>query len=151
MTAASRATSNASVGRLRHIGGFIAGGVCALMVDLAVLYGLIWFGVPALAARPIAIALAMVVSWWINRTVTFAVTAPPTVAEFARFAAVSWFAQAVNYVVFAAILIIRPETSPGLAVILACPIPVLIAYLGFRFGVFGGLRAGTRPRDTRAP
>ncbi|MEO1694257.1 MAG: GtrA family protein, partial [Pseudomonadota bacterium] len=73
----------------RHLGGLAAAGLLALAVDLAVLVALQALGVHPLAGRVVSIALAMLVSWAINRTVSFAVEAPPTVNEFARFAAVS--------------------------------------------------------------
>lgn len=123
---------------INHYGGFVLAGLSALGVDLAVLAALGWLGVPPLAGRFVSIACAMVVSWAINRRVTFAVAAPPTWREFAAFAGVSWFAQAVNYAVFAAILVLRPVTEPALAVIAACVVSMFIAYAGFRFGVFRG-------------
>lgn len=127
---------------LRHYGGFVVAGLSALTVDLAILNALAWAGVPPLAGRIVSIACAMVVSWSINRRVTFAITAPPTLGEFAAFAAVSWVAQVANYAVFAAILFARPGTSPTLAVIAACAVSMVIAYAGFRYGVF---RAAPQP------
>jgi putative flippase GtrA len=122
---------------LRHYGGFLLGGLCALAVDVGVLHLLTdLFGAPALAARPFSIMCAMVVSWWINRTVTFAVERKPTVAEFLQFAAVVWFAQAVNYAVFAAIMLALPDTAPAVAVAAASLVSMCVSYMGYRFGVF---------------
>jgi len=124
-------------GRVRHVGGFILGGVAALLVDLAVLEVLTrGAGLSPFIARVPAIAIAMVVSWLINRTITFAVTTPPKVSEFAKFAAVSWIAQAVNYAAFASLLLMFPSLPPAAAVILGCGPAVAVAYAGFRFGVF---------------
>jgi putative flippase GtrA len=122
---------------LRHYGGFLLGGLCALAVDVGVLHVLTDFvGAPALAARPFSIMCAMVVSWWINRTVTFAVARKPSVAEFIQFAAVVWFAQAVNYAVFAAIMLTLPDTVPAVAVAAASLVSMCVSYMGYRFGVF---------------
>ena len=122
---------------LRHYGGFVLGGVAALATDALVLTGLTRLaGLSPLIARPFAIAVAMIVSWLINRTVTFAVAGPPTWGEFARFAAVSWTAQAVNYCLFAAILLAWPGTEPVVALILASLVAMFVSYAGFRFGVF---------------
>jgi len=136
--AAAGATRPNGPKRARHWGGFVAAGVAALIVDLSILNGLLAMSVPALLARPISIAVAMVVSWWINRTITFAVTAPPSVSEFARFAGVSWVAQAINYAVFAALLLSFPAISASAAVIVASAVSMVAAYAGFRFGVFRG-------------
>ena len=130
--------------QFRHFGGFVAAGVSALAVDIAVLAILTeQLGWPPLLARVPAIGLAMVVSWWINRTVTFAVQSRPTLLEFGKFAAVSWISVAVNYAVFAALLMVFPKLLPSFAVVAACGVSMFVSYAGFRFGVF-------RP-DTTAP
>lgn len=124
------------VGRVRHFGGLATAGLVALAVDLGVLWLLIWAGIPALAARLVSITVAMVVSWLINRTVSFGVATAPTLSEFSRFAAVSWTAQAVNYAVFSAALLIAPGIGPTWAVLLGCSVSIFVAYAGFRFAVF---------------
>ena len=124
-------------GALRHYGGFVLGGMCALATDATVLLVLTrGAGLSPLLARPVGISLAMIVSWLINRTVTFSADTPPSLAEFARFAAVSWTAQAVNYAVFAFILLTWPGIEPVVALILASMIAMFVSYAGFRFGVF---------------
>jgi putative flippase GtrA len=125
-------------GAARHYGGFLAAGLAALATDALVLTLLTrGAGLSPFLARLFAIAVAMVVSWRINRRVTFAVAAPPSLAEFARFAGVSWAAQAVNYAVFALLLLARPATEPVAALIAASIVAMVVSYVGFRFGVFG--------------
>ncbi|MCB1510230.1 MAG: GtrA family protein [Hyphomicrobiaceae bacterium] len=122
---------------LRHYGGFVLGGVMALITDAAVVEALRHaFGVDPLVGRFPAIAAAMAVSWLINRTITFAAKSPPSLREFAKFAAVAWTAQAVNYAVFAAILVVLPGTSPVAAIVAASLVAMFVSYAGFRFGVF---------------
>lgn len=130
--------------RVRHLGGFVLAGVLALTTDLVVLRLLTdGAGLSPLVARPASIAVAMGMSWWVNRTVTFAVREPPTVREYLRFATVSWVSQAVNYAVFSVILIARPATGQELAVVAASLVSMLVSYLGFRYGVFGRDGGGT--------
>lgn len=130
-------SARASVSRMRHYGGFIAAGLLALCIDAVVLMALTeMFGWSPYVARLLSISMAMVASWQVNRRVTFAVERPSTVAEFARFAAVSWGAQAVNYLVFAGLLLLRPETWPVAALVVASLIAMFVSYAGFRFGVF---------------
>jgi putative flippase GtrA len=122
---------------LRHYCGFLLAGALALITDGALLViQTRTMGLDPLLARPFAIAVAMVVSWLINRTVTFAVAAPPTLREFARFAAVSWTAQVVNYLLFATVLVIRPATPALFALVLASLVAMFISYFGFRYRVF---------------
>ena len=128
---------NRPVSSTRHFGGFLLAGTCALATDAAILQALtVLAGIPALVARALSILCAMVVSWLINRTVTFAHPTPPSLAEFGRFAAVSWLAQAVNYAIFAAILLLRPATHPVAALVAASLVAMFVSYAGFRYGVF---------------
>ncbi len=122
---------------LRHYGGFVAGGVAALVTDATVLSLLTdGLSVSPYLARFASISVAMVVSWQINRRVTFALKSPATLTEFVRFAAVSWLAQAVNYAVFAVILLTRPGLWPVWALVAASLVAMVVSYCGFRFGVF---------------
>lgn len=124
------------VSPLRHYGGFLLAGLLALTTDGAILQTLIHFGWHPLAARLLAIAVAMIISWLVNRRVTFAMPGRPTWREYTRFAAVSWTAQAVNYTVFGAIIIAHPPTPPLLALVLASLVAMFVSYFGFRHGVF---------------
>jgi putative flippase GtrA len=137
---------------LRHYGGFVLAGILALTTDALILQGLIHAGWHPLLARPLAIAVAMVVSWQVNRNVSYAMKTPPTLGEFGRFAAVSWSAQAVNYSVFSAILLLRPGTHPLLALLLASLVAMFVSYFGFRHGVFQRRDwIGSRGRGPGAP
>lgn len=126
-----------AVSALRHWGGFLAAGLTALGVDVGLTELLVtWGGVSAFAARPVGIVCAMLASWAINRTVTFAVEAPPTWGEFVKFAGASLASQVVNYLVFAAILLAYPAAPPAAAIVAASAVAMFVAYAGFRFGAF---------------
>lgn len=131
-------------GDVRHWGGFLLAGLSALATDTAVLSLLTrTFGISPFIARPFGIAVAMVVSWTINRTVTFKVETPANLAEFSRFAGVSITSQIVNYLVFAAILLAWPALHPEAALLAACFVSMFVSYAGFRFGVFGSASVPT--------
>ncbi len=126
------------VSRLRHYGGFILAGSSAFLTDVAVFQGLhALLSLNPLIARLISIAVAMVVSWLINRRLTFNVPGPPRLAEFLRFAPVVSLSNALNYVIFSGILIAVPETWPPLAIAVATGIAMVASYLGMRHAVFG--------------
>ncbi|MEQ1616422.1 MAG: GtrA family protein [Hyphomicrobiaceae bacterium] len=126
-----------NVSSARHWGGFLLAGVSALVVDAGILHLLTaGFGVSPFIARPFGIACAMVVSWAINRRVTFAVAAKPSLAEFGKFAAASFAGQVINYLVFAAILLAYPAAHPTLAIVIASVVAMFVSYAGFRFGAF---------------
>lgn len=126
-----------SNGNVRHWGGFLLGGGLAFAADGAILLLLtkVW-GVSPYWARIPGIAVAMVVSWLVNRRLTFAVAAPPSLAEFGRFAAVSWLSQMVNYAAYAAVLLAWPGVEPIMALFVACFASMIVSYAGFKHGVF---------------
>jgi putative flippase GtrA len=122
---------------LRHYGGFVLAGGLGFVADAAVLWLLTYgVGVSPFLARLVGIALGVLVSWLVNRSVTFGATSPPSLREFAKYSAAAGFAQVVNYAVFGAILLARPETDPMIAFVVACLVSIPTSYIGFRFGVF---------------
>jgi putative flippase GtrA len=126
-----------SSGGMRHYVVFMVVGLIAFAVDASILSGLTsLIGIPALVARIFAISIAMVVSWMLHRSLTFAVKSPPTFLESVKFAASSWIAAATNYTAFAAILITSPRADPLVALVISSLVAALVGYIGMRFRVF---------------
>ncbi|MCB1520357.1 MAG: GtrA family protein [Hyphomicrobiaceae bacterium] len=124
-------------GLVRHGGGFIVSGLIAFSVDAVVLQALTsGAGWHPLGARIVAIALALIAGWLSHRRLTFAVTTPPTLGEFARYAGVAAIAATLNYAIFAGVLIGWPGTPPLLALVAATAVAMGASYAGMRFGVF---------------
>jgi putative flippase GtrA len=125
----------------RHWGGFLVSGAIAFSTDAAILETttrlLHWH---PLLARLVAISLAMIAGWLAHRTLTFALRSRPTAMEFARYAAAAWSAAAINYALFATILLLRPGTWPLVALFIASGAAAVFSYLAMRFGVFRGRR-----------
>jgi putative flippase GtrA len=130
----------------RHWGGFIFSGGSAFLVDAGITTGLIHLaGLGPFVSRLIGIGCAMVFAWLMHRRVTFAIDAPPHFGEFARFAVVSGSANALNYAIYAAILLVWPLTLPLAALVVSTGIATCASYLGFRFGVFRRAEKGPSP------
>lgn len=122
---------------LRHGLAFLGSGLVALAVDMGMLSLLTRaLGMSAFVARPIGIFTAMVAAWLCNRTFTFVVAGPPTLAEFSRYATVAWTASALNYAIYAGILHFSPVVAPEAALVGSSLITMVFSYCGFRFGVF---------------
>jgi putative flippase GtrA len=123
---------------VHHFGGFLLAGILAFAADAAILEGLMRGAeFSPYLARLVGISVGMVVSWFVNRTVTFAIRTRPSVREFAKFAAVSWSVQLVNYAVFAATIAFVPAIPPFVALVFASGIAMFLSYGGFRYAVFG--------------
>lgn len=120
----------------RHWGAFLFSGGTAFLVDAILTLALVEAGIDRMVARLFAILIAMVVAWLLHRRLTFRVSAPPSLTEFLRFAAVAWTANALNYVTYLVILVLWPATATLAALVIATIIAAVFSYLGFRFGVF---------------
>jgi putative flippase GtrA len=122
---------------LRHWGGFIVSGLTAAAIDALITSGLVHSaGLDPFSARVAGILVAMIAAWLLHRRLTFAMKSAPNWREFMRFAAVAWSANLLNYIIYSAILILRPGTLPVIAIVVATAIAAVFSYLGFRLGVF---------------
>ena len=122
---------------LQHGLAFLLSGSLAFVIDASVLKGLtVFVGMHPIAARVIAISLAMVVGWLAHRRFTFRLTTPPSVAEFLRYVAVGWTVAALNYAIFVAIILVWPALEPLIAVFISSLVAMVFAYFGMRFAAF---------------
>jgi putative flippase GtrA len=122
---------------VRHGLSFLASGTVAFAVDASVLELLsAGLGVHPILARPAAISLAMIAGWLMHRTYSFAVSAPPSVGEFVRYASVAWTAAAINYGLFVLIVVLAPRIAPLLAMVGSTLPSMILSYFGLRFAAF---------------
>ncbi len=122
---------------LKHGLGFFVSGCLAFITDALVLELLTTlFGLAPIFARIGSISIAMVVGWLSHRRLTFAIAAAPSLPEFGRYAAVAWFSAGVNYLVFATILLLLPQTSPFAALFVASAVAMFVSYVGMRYAAF---------------
>lgn len=124
-------------GKVRHLLGFGISGGLAFATDVGIakachsLLGLSW---PV--SRIAAIAGAMVVAWAAHRRLTFAVTAPPSIGEFLRYAGVAWSTALLNYVIFLGVLWAMPSLDGTIAIAISSIVAMVYSYAGMRYGVF---------------
>ena len=82
------------------------------------------------------IALAMALTWSLNRAVTFGPSGRGLVAEGTRYGGVSLLASGVNYLAYSAVLLARPGTWPVLAVAIGSGVAMIVSFLGYSRFVF---------------
>lgn len=122
---------------VQHGLGFLFSGTLAFLADASILKLLtLLFDIHPILARLVAISVALVVSWLAHRRFTFRLAVPPTFPEFVRYAAVGWAAAALNYGVFAVIILARPEIEPLVALFFSSLVAMVFSYLGMRFAAF---------------
>jgi putative flippase GtrA len=109
---------------------FLGVGGLGLVTDLAVFTAVIAHGVPPLAARLVSLAVATVITWRLNRALTFDRSGRRPADEAIRYAAVAAAAQAVSYAVFAALVVTVFRAIPQLAVLFGAATGAAVSYSG---------------------
>ena len=109
---------------------FLGVGGLGLITDLAIFTLVIAHGLNPLGARLISLALATLVTWRLNRALTFDRSGRRTADEVMRYAAVVTAAQAVSYGVFAVLVVTLLAAAPQLAVIAGAAAGALLSYSG---------------------
>lgn len=120
----------------RQFSRFAIVGGLGLLVDLGFTVLLINTGIDAFIARVIAIALAMLTTWRLNRALTFGASKTSQTSEGARYFLVAIVVAGINYAIYAGLLLTLPELSPGFAVIIAVAIATGLSFTGYRLFAF---------------
>lgn len=110
-------------------GFLVDAGVLALLLEITPL--------GPFSARVVAIAVAMLVTFWLNRTFTFERSGRGLAAEGTRYGGVGVSAALLNYAVYSAILLAFPTLWPVLAVAIASLVAMVWSFLGYSRFVFG--------------
>lgn len=137
---------NASRGATHATGSqflrFCCIGALGFTVDALVLLLLIHsLGMSPFAARVLSILVALTVTWVLHRSWTFRTANANRMAEWLRFAVVNGFGGGLNYLVYAAILVALPGTSPLVALVGGSAAALVANFLGSKFWAFRTGRA----------
>lgn len=109
---------------------FLAVGGLGLITDLSVFSALIVHGPNPLAARIVSLAVATLLTWRLNRALTFDHSGRRPADEAMRYATVAVAAQAVSYSVFAVLIVAALSAIPQLAVLVGAAAGALVSYSG---------------------
>ncbi|MEO0551239.1 MAG: GtrA family protein [Pseudomonadota bacterium] len=113
----------------------IIGGL-GYIVDAGLTVTLIHSDLNPFAARLIAIPVAMLVCWRLNRALTFGASGTSQKSEGARYALVAGVAAIVNYAVYSLIILGFPGVLAPLAVAAATVVSMLVSFTGFQSFAF---------------
>lgn len=109
---------------------FLGVGMIGLITDLAVFIVAMQHGFGPLTGRLVSLAAATLVTWRLNRALTFDRSGRHPGAEAVRYAAVALTAQAVSYGSFAAVVIGLPSVPPQFALVVGAAIAAAFSYGG---------------------
>jgi len=109
---------------------FLGVGGLGLITDLGVFTAILGHGVPPLTARLVSLAMATLITWRLNRALTFDYSGRRPADEAMRYATVAATAQAVSYALFAALVVTVFPAIPQLAVLCGAAAGAIISYSG---------------------
>jgi putative flippase GtrA len=121
---------------------FLGVGAVGLTVDLCVFTILIGYAPRPLLMRLLSLAAATLITWRLNRALTFDPSQRHQGEEALRYAAVTAAAQGTSYAVFAALVLTVFAWLPQAALLMGAVIGALVGYNGHRLFAFA-------PRGTR--
>jgi putative flippase GtrA len=115
---------------------FLGVGGLGLITDLAVFTAVLAHYPHPLLARLVSLAVATLVTWRLNRALTFDRSGRRQSDEAMRYAIVAATAQAVSYAIFAVLVITVLAAVPQLAVIVGAACGALVSYSGQKLFAF---------------
>jgi putative flippase GtrA len=122
---------------IRQVGWFLVAGGLGFLVDAGMLALLLaGTSMGPLAARVLAILVALGVTWTFNRSLTFGRSRYPLMFEGARYGGVGMMSALVNYGIYAAILMLVPAMHPLVAVAIASAGAMAFSWTGYSRFVF---------------
>ena len=128
---------NLSKEKLRQIFGFLIAGISGFLLEYAIIYYLVLiFEVNAIAPRFLSFPLAVLLTWYINRRLTFNKQTPPNLPELIRFIKSTALAQAANFLSYSIILINVTYVSPLIALLIASIISINVSFFLYLKYVF---------------
>jgi putative flippase GtrA len=120
---------------------FLGVGTAGLLTDIAVFTLIIGSGPHPLIARLASLAVATLVTWRLNRALTFDPSGRRQGEEALRYALVTATAQGTNYAVFAALVVTALAAWPQAALLAGAAAGATLSYAGHRVFSFAR-RAG---------
>jgi putative flippase GtrA len=117
----------------------IVGGTGLISDMLAFTVFFVLIGNPFIA-RLLSLALATVVTWSLNRHLTFNIQDRKLGQEALRYAAVTVFAQGFSYSVFAGLVTFLPDIVPQLALVVGALAGAVLSFNGHRIVSFAPIK-----------
>jgi putative flippase GtrA len=115
---------------------FIAVGGIGLATDLCVFTLIVAYVPYPLAVRLISLAVATLVTWRLNRALTFARSHRAQHEEAVRYAIVTAVAQGTSYAIFAALVLTVLGWMPQAALMCGAAVAAFVSYNGHRLFAF---------------
>ena len=113
-----------------RIGRFLTVGVVGLAVDSGLFWSLHQAGVSIEIARALSLAVATLVTWFLNRLFTFDPSGRAPGREFARYVGVALVAQGFNYGLFLTLLRFDAGAHPLICLVTSAVATAALSFTG---------------------
>lgn len=123
---------------------FLTVGGLGLATDLGAFTIVFALGAHPLLARVASLAVGTLVTWRLNRALTFDRSGRRERDEAMRYALVTLVAQGTSYAIFAVLLLTRVGAVPQVALLIGAAAAAFISYNGHRLFAFKPKHAGAR-------
>jgi putative flippase GtrA len=124
---------------------FLCVGSLGLLTDLGTFTVLIAMLDRPLVVRPVSIAMATLVTWRLNRALTFDASGRRQHHEAMRYAIVTAVAQGLSYCVFAGLVLTVLGHFPQAALLVGAAVAACFSYFGHRLFAFAPGEAAASP------
>jgi putative flippase GtrA len=115
---------------------FLAVGGVGLLTDLSIFTLIAMQAFHPLSVRAVSLAVATLVTWRLNRALTFDRSGRHQSDEALRYAGVTAVAQGTSYTIFAALVLTLLSSLPQAAIVAGAAAGALVAYNGHRLFAF---------------
>lgn len=88
------------------------------------------------SARLVSIGFALLVTWLLNRLITFGPSSRPVAVEGARYGGVGIASSVINYLAYSAFIWAMPDVPIIVALVLASVVALAFSFLGYSRLVF---------------
>jgi putative flippase GtrA len=124
---------------------FLGVGGAGLITDLAVFTAIPMHANHPLAARIVSLAAATLITWRLNRALTFRASGRPQHHEALRYAGVTAISQGTSFAVFSVLVLTVLAMAPQAALIAGAAAGAMVAYAGHMLFAFD---PATQPGDS---
>ncbi len=121
---------------------FLAVGGIGLATDMSVYMLADWQGFHHLVARAISLAVATLVTWSLNRWLTFDRSGRRKRVEVLRYSLVTGAAQGTSYAIFALLMLTGLSAWPLAAIVAGAAVGAVLSYSGHRLFSFAPAKSG---------
>lgn len=125
---------------------FLAVGAAGLVTDMGAFCLVTMLWPHPLPVRLLSLALATLVTWRLNRAITFERSFRPPGEEALRYAAVTAAAQGTSYAIFAA-LILATYAPAQVALLIGAAVGAVVSYNGHRLFAFAPVAPARFPAE----